>query len=35
MAKQSKDGLGLDESPDSAVHTVYERIKVIKGYKMI
>ena len=27
-------GLGLGESSDSAVHTVYERIKGIKGYKM-
>ena len=24
----------LDESSDSAIHTVYERIKGIKGYKM-
>ena len=26
--------LVLDESSDSAIHTVYERIKGIKGYKM-
>ena len=25
--------LELDESSDSAIHTVYERIKVIKWYK--
>ena len=26
--------LELDESSDSAIHTVYKRIKEIKGYKM-
>ena len=26
--------LASDESSDSAIHTVYERIKGIKGYKM-
>jgi len=26
--------LALGESSDSAIHTVYERIKGIKGYKM-
>jgi len=28
-----KLALALDESSDSAIHTVYERIKGIKGYK--
>ena len=27
--------LALDESSDSAIHTVYERIKGMKEYKMI
>ena len=32
--KDLLDKIRLDESSDSAFHTVYERIKRIKGYKM-
>ena len=34
MKNKKALALALDESSDSAIHTVCERIKGIKGYKM-